>query len=267
MCQLCMEGYIVGVGYVCEDEPSSTCNVQTGCLMCSSDNTCSQCSPGYKLVDGNCTELECDVASCAVCENSTKCSDCRENYFLMNNECKFKTYACNVDKCISCLSSPEFCSQCEEGYYIQELTNDNHEVLAAKCVKITVAIGNNANLVKYCSKFGYMGIGTDTSLHVGCLMCMENYINVGGFCVANLTQSNYLCDVDNCEYCVQNNYCGKCEDGYYIQLFTGGQCWKEYSPLPYCKLTTIFGALCIACDDGFVLSNYECFKYDPAVTC
>ena len=29
-------------------------------------------------------------------------------------------------------------------------------------------------------------------------------------------------------------------DGYYTQIYTGGQCFKNYSPLPYCDLTTIF---------------------------
>ena len=79
------------------------------------------------------------------------------------------------------------------------LHDENGAVIAAKCVQITEAVGGNANLVKYCSKFGQMWLGTDTSLTYGCLICMENFLNVGGFCVANLTQQNYLCDIDNCE--------------------------------------------------------------------
>ena len=107
----------MGVGYTCIEKPSFTCNVETGCLMCSSENTCSECSSGYKLVSGNCTELECSITNCAECFNSTKCNKCLTNYYLMSNECKLKTYGCNYDHCIACAMNPEVCTQCEEGYY------------------------------------------------------------------------------------------------------------------------------------------------------
>ena len=77
-------------------------------------------------------------------------------------------------------------------------------------------------------------------------------------CVANLTQSSYQCDVSNCNSCVQNNFCGQCADGYTVIVNTGGRCWKKYSPIPFCALTT--GALCAECEQGYALTDdAECF--------
>ena len=86
----------------------------------------------------------------------------------------------------------------------------------------------------HCEKFSEFLFGADTNLYVGCISCMEGYVDVGGFCVADLTQSNYACNVENCLYCVQNNYCGKCKEGYHTQQYTGGLCFKNYSPIPNC---------------------------------
>lgn len=47
----------------------------------------------------------------------------------------------------------------------------------------------DSSLIKYCEKFGQLILGSDTSLSIGCLECMDEYINVGGYCMANLTQS------------------------------------------------------------------------------
>lgn len=94
------------VGYGCVKEPTFTCNVDTGCMECSSENECSECSSGYKLMNGNCTALECNISYCAECSDSSTCSACMDRYKLMNNECKLKTYGCNYDHCIACATSP-----------------------------------------------------------------------------------------------------------------------------------------------------------------
>ena len=58
----------------------------------------------------------------------------------------------------------------------------------------------------------------------------------------------------NCVYCIENNYCGKCGDGYFVRTYTGGQCWKMYSPLPHCKFTNLYLPICLSCEDGYVLN-------------
>ena len=96
---------------------------------------------------------------------------------------------------------------------------------------------------------------------------MNGFINVGGFCVANLTQANYTCNVENCVYCIQNNFCGQCGDGYTTLIQTGGQCWKTYSPLPNCRETLLNAAVCFACNEGYALNlDDECMLISN-VTC
>ena len=97
--------------------------------------------------------------------------------------------------------------------------------------------------------------GTDSFLVIGCVDCEGSYINVGGLCLANITQQYYSCNVLNCVYCIEDDYCGKCGDGYYVRTYTGGQCWKMYSPLPHCSLTTLYLPICLICDDGYVLNE------------
>ena len=109
--------------------------------------------------------------------------------------------------------------------------------------------------------------GSDSSFSVGCIECMTNWVNVGGYCVANLTLSSYACNVANCEYCVQNNYCGKCQEGYYVQLFTGGKCTKTYSPIPNCMMTTLFSPVCLACSAGYALTNFFACQKMTNLTC
>ena len=134
-------------------------------------------------------------------------------------------------------------------------------------MQYTAASGYNSQFVQYCKTYGSLIPMTSTVLTVGCIDCWTNFVNVGGFCVANLTQANYTCNVENCVYCVQNNYCGMCGDGYTLLTQTGGQCWKTYSPLPYCKITTLISPVCFACNDGYALNSvYECMKVSN-VTC
>ena len=132
---------------------------------------------------------------------------------------------------------------------------------------MTTASGtSDVQLVQYCEKYGSF-IPATSILSVGCIQCMSGFINVGGFCVANLTQANYTCNVENCEYCIQNNFCGQCEEGYITILYTGGQCWKTYSPLPNCKITTLYHPVCQACNEGYVLSSsFECIPVSN-ITC
>lgn len=92
-------------------------------------------------------------------------------------------------------------------------------------------------------------------------------MNVGGYCVANLNIDSYACNLENCIYCIGNNYCGQCAEGYYSEKFTGGKCMKMYSPLPYCMLN--LGSSCIICDEGYVLNAKEnkCQKLNSEVEC
>ena len=95
-----------------------------------------------------------------------------------------------------------------------------------------------------------MILGTSI-LQVGCQVCSDNFLNVAGYCVANLTQSTYTCNIENCAFCSQNNYCAQCEDGYVVYMGNYQRCVKMYSPYQFCKLTGLFGDFCNICNDGY----------------
>lgn len=85
-----------------------------------------------------------------------------------------------------------------EGYEVYSLDDSTGAAVAGKCIKLTYASGTNADKVMYCNTYDHLLMGSDTVLSVGCIDCMNPFINVGGFCVADLEQGNYECDVDHC---------------------------------------------------------------------
>lgn len=267
MCQLCEVDYIVGVGYTCVDPPTFTCDVDN-CMQCDDEeNQCSMCLAGYYLAnDFTCQPLECSIDNCDECDGNETCTSCEKHYLLVENACFQEIHACSDSNCIACGHLPEVCTQCKPGFMMNFVTkeaNGTTENVQTKCVQITEP-SNAGEFTPYvtsnCDMLGYMYTGADTALTIGCMTCAANFINVGGFCTANLTQKNYQCNVANCNYCIQNNYCGMCNTGYYVQSFTGGVCTKKYSPLPNCAWT-IFGQWCLACDAGYVLMNSNGSNY------
>ena len=54
--------------------------------------------------------------------------------------------------------------------------------------------------------------------------------------------------------------------GYHTQKFTGGLCFKDYSPLFNCQLS-ISSSLCYMCNEGYVSNMGMCLKFNPNVEC
>lgn len=158
-----MSGYLVNVDYSCIEAPTFNCNGRSaGCIECTSENTCSACLTGFKLVNGDCEQLACDIANCAECSDSSTCSSCRNLYELRNNQCVRKTYGCNMEFCQSCGEMAEVCTQCDPGYEIESIKDSSSNIVAARCVKITSASGTNSQYVMYCSMLKYFIPGLDT---------------------------------------------------------------------------------------------------------
>lgn len=78
---------------------------------------------------------------------------------------------------------------------------------------------------------------SSSSNQIVCIQCNANFFLVGGQCVLLLNQNQYVCNVQNCQYCIGNNYCGLCVQGYRVLPNSGGICIKLYSPVPNCLLT------------------------------
>lgn len=267
-CQLCISGFMVAPSYQCMVNPAFTCNSIPNCATCSgisaSNITCTHCQLGYQLSAGACHILTCNVPNCMTC-NQTLCIECITNYYLTNNQCILQIYQCNVSNCLYC-KAPNICSQCVEGYSINLLTQQA-TTLGSLCVEITGSVGGTVP-VSNCIKFEATIPGT-SELTIGCKTCEQNFINVGGYCVANITQANFTCNIQNCVYCVQNNVCGKCGKNYTVYLGSLSICIRDYSPIPNCLLTPLEQTGCYKCADGYTLiDHYLCVLIPiPTIIC
>lgn len=107
-----------------------------GCDTCTDKSTCSKCTSGYKLNDGNCENCALINDACIECDvtiSPKKCTKCKSGYHLKDNRCfdcppdcetckfnsenilkcsKCKAYYTSVDR-INCNSCPENCFDCE----------------------------------------------------------------------------------------------------------------------------------------------------------
>lgn len=92
-----------------------------------------------------------------------------------------------------------------------------------------------------------------TMLKIGCIKCQEYFVYVGGYCVANLSLTSYICNISNCLYCVQNNICGKCIQGYNVFIGSANQCTKIYSTVKNCEIGSLASIGCEKCAEGYIL--------------
>ena len=272
-CQFCNSGYVVSAAYQCTSNLGFTCNSITNCASCTQSGqtiTCQQCLPNFQLNTGNntCTALTCNVQNCMACSNSTTCSQCLPLYLLTNStiQCELIVYQCNITNCVYC-SAANICSQCTAGYIPVPNNQGGFSNLGSSCVLLTSSVGGVIPVTN-CLVYGNMFPGTST-LGVGCVTCNTEFVNVGGYCVANISLANYTCTIENCVYCVQNNICGQCTPGYTVNIANAGVCTPNYSPIPNCLVTPLFSAACTQCAPGYALVGFTaCVPLpNPVVTC
>lgn len=60
-------------GYFAKDEATCvSCNpdpaASLSCIECSDENTCTKCIDGFRVEDGKCLDLTCQVEECATCD-------------------------------------------------------------------------------------------------------------------------------------------------------------------------------------------------------
>jgi hypothetical protein len=124
-----------------------------------------------------------------------------------NNTCLQKVYSCNISNCEYCMYN-NTCAQCSPGYtpqliYYGKPPNNYYGIDCVVIENVVVEVSN-------CSQYRALISGT-SDLLFGCTNCQQGFINVGGRCVVNITQSSYTCEIDNCIYCIYDNACGKCK--------------------------------------------------------
>lgn len=258
-CQLCAASYVVNPSYQCVANPGFNCQVDN-CAICSNaNNQCMTCLTGYFLNGATCSQLTCNINGCSACLDTTHCNTCLTGFQLSTDQtqCLLQVYPCGVQNCVYCKSAG-ICAQCSPGYSISlqtQTVSGTTTTYSSSCVQITASVGGTV-AVTNCQQFGPMIPGT-SSLQVGCVNCQAGYVNVGGYCMANLTQANYQCNIANCVYCVQNNICGQCASGYTVYLGSNNMCVPNSSPIPNCLITPIFDPsstpICSLCASGYAL--------------
>jgi hypothetical protein len=95
------------------------------CVPNPSNPTCLICNAGWRLGDDNKTCVTCD-RSCANCYDNSTCVNCAVGYWRDNqNNC----VTCN-DGCLTCNVDSKTCSLCDDGYYLDPITQNCN-----KCTK------------------------------------------------------------------------------------------------------------------------------------
>ncbi|KAL7714732.1 Furin repeat-containing protein [Entamoeba marina] len=118
-CSTCEDGYRV----IASDNTCEQCAVDN-CMSClTNPGYCSTCATGYQRngTDYTCVELPAHCVS--FISDPTNCEECEDGYFNNEGVCE----KCSVDGCNDCSDNKEKCRLCQDGYYITE------ESICGKC--------------------------------------------------------------------------------------------------------------------------------------
>lgn len=197
-CISCYSGYGMN-----ENGECISCNV-TNCLKCSSNNICSQCSPGFSLDNVNnicgCSSSQLwdsTLKQCLSCNSLyTNCNSCSSTVCLSCQAGYFKTGAtgtcsiCNQDTNCNVCSSTN-CLSCISGYYL--LPNNTCTSCFEDCSNCT---GSANNQCTSCNS-GFSLLSTTNQ-------CATSKCPTG---------------ISNCQSCVRDNTgklgCAQCKNNYF----------------------------------------------------
>ena len=207
--------------FQCQDENCLSCELKDG------KQICKKCIEGYEVNNEKC-ELICSIDNCLECslnETELTCSKCAKGYYLENNICKIK---CKDDNCNICLKESSICSECKDGFYL----DDN--ICKMKCEDINCLI---------CSEFGLY-----------CTECINGYYLEENIC-------KIKCQDNNCNSCSKDgSMCTECKSD--TKLYNGkcalskGDCHNQFKNCKYCLINDG----CIECNEGYELNSRFCIK-------
>ena len=259
------------------------------CAECETEyyGSCTQCRPGFHLIDGTCP---CADSSCAVCTNGLPglniCKLCKNGFYRLDDDCH-----CEVDNCEICAENG--CIKCDFGYFYNQTTNlcqkyedndpnkiqcsdpncdicisteeggcdtckDGYYFEKGSCLKSPEPVNGE------CEKGFYYHENSCERLCLGvecnnfhftyytcdinhCLVCSDNELKI--FTVCNASD---ICQNEGCLHCITNDYCLLCDQGYYL---VGGICKKCTYGCSLCTNTET----CEYCFSGFKLNtNKKC---------
>ncbi|EAR90593.2 deoxyribonuclease II family protein (macronuclear) [Tetrahymena thermophila SB210] len=261
ICTQCIENFELDKNSQC----IPTCD--QSCLTCSQPqdpDSCLSCSKGsYLTDDNNCKKC---ISPCTDCEKGDKCTQCEQNYILKNYEC---LPICDKS-CLTCSSpkNPQSCLTCEEGYYLNKITNECM-ICGVDCAQCLESADNCTTCKDGFSFNNKKCIKNEVSktkiCHISCLTCTKDSDpNACSSCPPNLFLTNlntclpYQCDKSclTCSSPYNPQSCLTCKGGYYLNKITK-QCMNCGIDCAQCIESA---DNCTACKDGYILKNQKCVK-------
>lgn len=206
------------------------CSYQYSALFNFQTVLCSQCNPGFNIVNGYCVAQVSTIAftcnsqpNCASCSFNNFCSSCNPGYVLSPlGNCL--PAQCNIPNCASC-SANFVCQACNAGFTLslgflsytnQPISNFVTNLLTIQCIpsSVTCQIANCA----YCS------------INNTCSICASGY----DFSSTNVCSP--ACSVTNCLECMEGYslYCLTCKPGYTLGS-SGQSCTAIVYSCPGCQ--------------------------------
>ena len=208
-----------------------------GCVEFESEEVCLYCINGFYVSDSICVKSTI-VANCdQYSPTEDKCIACEFDYFLSEGDCLERVD--KVDNCATYVVDQELCSECEEGYQINE-TGTECILLPDNCIE-------------------YESVDAETG-NVTCAKCGDKHYVAEGVCVMG--------SVDFCKtYVVNQDTCEKCEENYALD---GNTCVEIELEIEHCEVYEIEVPIrCEKCDfksDKYFKSSI-CEAYADIANC
>lgn len=224
---------------------TNVCSLQvTNCAVVSPYNNCTTCMSGFFNNNGDCMQNPIQsIPFCRTYSQQNRCIECRQLYFLNNSMCSKVT---NITFCITYDTFSNLnCLECSDEYYSAGSTCEVRQKLINNCLKLQ----ENADRCKTCQQ-GY-GLTPDN------LACLYNI----QFC-----QSPAFLAAPGGGFTAT---CVQCINQFFVStVITNGlistSCLLPIQLIQGC-LVYQQANLCIQCDSGYYLSNFNCRTHDSLV--
>ena len=263
-CTNCKNGMFVNAAGLCEECPYQ-CNICT-------PNGCTECAPGFTIVDGKCKSCP---WYCDTCNPTGACSQCMLGYFIdTDGYCVTCTdpycEVCPDDQCTQCFNGTFFdisinkCSPCPANCDLC-----NGQGICLQCSTGPVIEGACLECGKYCKSCdseecfeceeGYFKVQGERDCYQcdpGCGSCTKDQCNV---CVNDFyedldTHKCVPCSA-GCSFCYKFDYCEACYEGYFLTSDPNSpQVYYCASCIPNC-LKCGDHSSCEVCEEGFTVND------------
>lgn len=286
----------------CQDSSSCLCDVSRGqlfsgfdpvfgvcmksacpqkCEICDDSQNCLKCKFNHHWLGAECVPIDTRSAGHCVHFRNQKCIKCAERYHLQNSFCR----RC-PSNCVKCAKSVTgtICLQCDKSYNLTSdfrcyrMSRPLNSICSAHPLKCRPVIPGSKQPQSDCiQSFNY-----NRKLKK-CVKCKDHLCPV---CSPNIPHGaadiQYslhckICKIQNCEKCLSQNACFKCEKGYFLDPTNPGNCRKcsigcqtcrslskcEKCHIEYSLLTKEDGSSRCKCSNSFILNP----KTDSCVSC